>query len=225
MFLVIVVIGLLSYLYLNKKITNIYVTGNNLLKEQTIIELAGLDDYPKLSKISKSKIKKNLLTSPFISDVLVKIDFTGKITLEVLEYQVLCINSINEVIDSNDKSIGKTGLNGKLILSNGEKIYYDKDIVGLPVLINDIDESIYDEFIAGMIKIKKDVLVKISEIKYDPNGLDDERFLFYMTDQNYVYITLSKIDVINTYNEISPTLEGKKGILYLDSGNHFQIKK
>ena len=46
-----------------------------------------------------------------------------------------------------------------------------------------------------------------------------------MTNQIDVYVTLDKIEVINSYNEIVPTLEGKKGILYLDSGNHFQIMK
>ena len=45
--------------------------------------------------------------------------------------------------------------------------------------------------------------------------------MLYMVDGNYVYITLTKFDSINYYNEIYPTLEGKKGILYLDSGNHF----
>ena len=65
----------------------------------------------------------------------------------------------------------------------------------------------------------------ISEIEYKPTDLDKERFMFYMSDTNYVYITLSKISLINSYNEIYPTLEGKKGILYLDSGNHFEIKK
>jgi hypothetical protein len=44
-----------------------------------------------------------------------------------------------------------------------------------------------------------------------------------MNDQIYVYITLTKIDVLNNYNEITKELEGKKGILYLDSGNHFEI--
>ena len=53
---------------------------------------------------------------------------------------------------------------------------------------------------------------------------DKERFMFYMSDTNYVYVTLSRINLINSYNEIYPTLEGKKGILYLDSGNHFEIK-
>ena len=76
-----------------------------------------------------------------------------------------------------------------------------------------------------MLLIDRDILIRISEIKYDPTELDNERFLFYMNDANYVYVTLSKIDLINSYNEIYPTLEGKKGILYLDSGNHFEIKK
>ena len=44
-----------------------------------------------------------------------------------------------------------------------------------------------------------------------------------MNDQIYVYITLTKIEVLNSYNEITKSLEGKKGILYLDSGNHFEI--
>ena len=31
-------------------------------------------------------------------------------------------------------------------------------------------------------------------------------------------------NLINKYNDIYPTLDNKKGILYLDSGNHFEIK-
>ena len=73
--------------------------------------------------------------------------------------------------------------------------------------------------------VNQDILPRVSEIMYQPNDLDKERFMFYMSDGNYVYITLNKITLINSYNEIYPTLEGKKGILYLDSGNHFQIKK
>ena len=46
-----------------------------------------------------------------------------------------------------------------------------------------------------------------------------------MNDDNYVYITLTKLDLINKYNETLEQLEGKKGILYLDSGNYFKIKE
>ena len=76
-----------------------------------------------------------------------------------------------------------------------------------------------------MTLVNKSILSKISEIEYTPSTIDKEKFLFLMNDGNYVYITLSKIDLINTYNEIYPTLEGKKGILHLDSGNHFEIKE
>ena len=76
-----------------------------------------------------------------------------------------------------------------------------------------------------MTLIDKSILKHISEIEYKKTDLDKERFLFYMNDGNCVYITLSKINLINSYNEIYPTLEDKKGILYLDSGNHFEIKE
>lgn len=74
-----------------------------------------------------------------------------------------------------------------------------------------------------MAKIDKDVLVKISEIKYDPTDVDEDRFLFYMLDENYVYVTLTKMNLINKYNDAITQFEGKRGILYLDSGNYFKI--
>ena len=46
-----------------------------------------------------------------------------------------------------------------------------------------------------------------------------------MIDENTVYITLNKIDEFKKYIEIKKQLEGKKGILYLDSGNYFEIKE
>ena len=211
-FLLVIVLIILSVLwYKDKNITNIYVGGNNLLDEQTIIELSGIENYPKVYQVSKNKIKANLLTSPFIASVDVEKSLFGKIKINVNEYEALCKDSIND----------------KIILVNREtkedkSFYYDKDILGIPTLTNQV---IPDEFIEALLKIDKSILTKISEITYDPNTLDDERFLLYMIDHNYVYVTLSKIESINTYNEIVPTLEGKKGILYLDSGNHFQIKK
>ena len=207
--LIIVVVSLLVLMYRGINVKNIYVLGNDLLTEQTIIELAGLEDYPKLYKVSRRKINNNLLTSPFIENVKITKTLTGKITLDVTEYKVLY----------------KDVFNNKIVLSNGKSVDYGKDILGITNLINEVDKDIYDKFIQKMNKIDDSILLKISEIKYDPNELDNKRFLLYMTDQNYVYLTLSKFEVINTYNDIVPTLEGKKGILYLDSGNHFQIKK
>ena len=46
-----------------------------------------------------------------------------------------------------------------------------------------------------------------------------------MHDGNYVYSPLDKIVKLNKYNEIYAELDGKKGILNLDSGNSFEIKE
>jgi len=46
-----------------------------------------------------------------------------------------------------------------------------------------------------------------------------------MNDGNEVYITLSKITKINKYNEIYSSMDNKKGIIYLDSGDYIEVKE
>ena len=65
----------------------------------------------------------------------------------------------------------------------------------------------------------------ISEIEYSKTTYDDKRFLLYMNDGNMVYITVSKAELLNKYVEIIKKVDNKKGILYLDSGNYFEIKE
>ena len=71
--------------------------------------------------------------------------------------------------------------------------------------------------------INPDILDNISEIKYDPDSVDKERFLLTMSDGNYVYITLSKCSNINNYLKYIKEFNNKKGILYLNSGEYFKI--
>ena len=73
--------------------------------------------------------------------------------------------------------------------------------------------------------IDKGVIDKISEIEYTSTSYDSERFLLYMNDGNQVYITLNKIKEFNNYFKIKKELGKHKGILYLDSGNYFEIKE
>ena len=46
-----------------------------------------------------------------------------------------------------------------------------------------------------------------------------------MNDGNLIYITLSKITKINKYNSIYSELDGKNGIIYLDSGDYIELKE
>lgn len=205
--IIIIILGSLIFYFKNMKIKNIYVIGNNTLKDQEIIELAGINNYPNLFQISSRKIEKKIKLNPLIDSVKVKKTFLGKITINIKEYNLLLKNEIDNTI----------------YLDNGQKITNDINIIGLPTLTNDVDKDILNNFLKKLNTINKDILSKISEITYSPNEYDKDLFLFLMNDGNYVYITTTRLDNINKYENVLLELEGKKGIIYLDSGNHFEI--
>lgn len=203
----IILFGVLGYFwYRTLHITNIYVIGNNLLKERDILSETNLLDYPKIIQVSTKNIENKLIKNNLINKVNVYKSLLGKITIEIEENKVLYQKK-----------------NGKYVLSNNKEIELNEKVFGIPTMVNDCGD-VCEKLNKKMLLIDKDILKHISEIEYKKTDLDKERFMFYMTDGNYVYITLSKINLINSYNEIYPTLDNKKGILYLDSGNHFVIK-
>ena len=204
--IVVILLVLVFFYYRNLRVKNIYVIGNSYLKEYEIIELSNLKDYPYLYNVSTKNIENVLKENPIINSVNVHKSLLGKITINIEENKVLYQN-----------------MDGEYTLSNNEKISLGKEVLGVPQLINSCDE-VCEKLVNKLVLVDKNILNHISEIEYKPNDLDKERFMFYMSDGNYIYVTLSKLNVINSYNEIYPTLEGKKGILYLDSGNHFEIK-
>ena len=194
----------ISYL-LDKKIKNIYIYNNNLLSDQEIIELAEIQDYPSFYKTLGFEIKKKLETNPLIKDIEIKKTFFNVLKIYVTEHSVILVK------------------NNKLVLENAHEIDYIPTKV--PVLNNMTDEEIYKNLLKELNELNKSELYRISEITYSPTEYDKTRFLLYMNDGNHVYINITRFDKLNYYNEIYPTLNNKKGTLYLDSGNHFEVFK
>lgn len=193
-----------TYTLINKKISNIYIINNNYLTDQEIIEIAKIENYPSSLGNSCSKIKKRLLKDIYIKNVKVYKKNITEVYIEVEENRPLFYNSTTN----------------KTILLNGTLV--DKSF-SEPFLINYVPDTIYKDFIKHISNISVDVINRISEIKYDPNEVDVERFLLTMNDDNYVYLTLNKFESINSYIDIIRKFEGKKGILYLDSGEYFKV--
>ena len=189
----------------NLPLKNIYISGNNIINDKTIIDLADLENYPSYIKTYFTNIKSKILKNDYVKNVTIKRTLSRKIYIEIEEYNPICIYK------------------EKLILSSTKAVENNNNLDYVPHVINNIDE-IYDKFVIKFNTIEKDILSKISHIEYVPNEVDKERFLLYMTDSNYVYITLSKIDKLNKYNSIVHKLENKKGIIYLDSGDYVEIK-
>ena len=195
---------IIGYL-LSLPIKNIYITGNKILSDKEIISLAELTDYPPYLTTYLTNIKEKVMTNDYVKNVQIKRKLINKIYIEVEEYKPLAL------------------YNDKIILSSKKQVVPNSKIDYLPYITNDIT-SIYDDFVNSFSKINDDVILKISHIEYAPNDVDKERFILYMVDSNYVYITLTKIEKINKYNSIVSELEGKKGIIYLDSGDYVEIK-
>ena len=208
-FIIVVAIIVFSCLFvLDTKVKNIIITGNEVLSDDEIIELAGLTNYPSFYKTLNITIKNNITKDPLIKSVNINRSFYHIIEIEVEEYEILY----------------KREDNGKYVLENKEEITLKKvTTYTIPRLINEIPSNKLESFIKYFKRIDLSIREKISEITYVPNEFDEDRFFLYMDDGNSVYMTITKFERLNYYNEVLPQLDGRKGILYLDSGNHFQI--
>lgn len=214
LFIVLLVIGALSFfgVFIFKlPIKNIIIKGNNYLNDDYIIELANIKDYPSFLATTNKYIKDRLKKSSYIESVSIERKFFNVLVISIKENRPLFTNNVNKtVVFENKKEV------------KNENVI---SVFRIPRLINYVPDNKYNNFIKGMKNINNDVLGKISDIEYQPNEYDKDRFLLYMDDGNMVYLTLTKFKAINYYNDVLSQLENKKGILYLDSGNHFQVKE
>ena len=209
--LVIYLFVMLVYYFLSRPIKNIYITGNEYLSDATIIENAGIKEYPSVLKMNIFKIKSNIEKMDYIKDVKVRRNLFGKLTIDVTEARALFYNRNNE----------------KIVLSNGKEID-DDNSYGYPSLINYVPKKIYKKMIVTLDKIDYDILTSVSEMEYSVSRsgekvLDDTRFIFRMNDGNTVYINLINIKNLNKYQEICATLDNPKGVMYLDSSSNENI--
>ena len=195
------------YYLLNTKTKNIIIKGNNYYNDETIIETAGIENYPKFLLLNSRSVKNKLKKLDLIEDVKINKKQNFVLEIEVTEKKILYLKrSTNEYI-----------------LSDGKSISLD-NISGYPVLINYVEDNIEKKFIKSFTKIDTNIINKISEIEYNKTDFDNERFIFYMNDGNKVYINIPKLDVMNKYESIVTKFNGKRGVLNLDSGNYLEVK-
>ena len=199
------------YFCIQIPVSNLIVEGTTYLNDDDVLELGGVIDYPKFFLTSAKSVSKKIETSPLVHKAKLKKEFGFVFRIIIEEKRPLFFDesSKNYVFDDGGKlSENQNNMNFRV-----------------PRLLNYVPDKKYSKFIENMGKVNLDTLSKIGDIEYQPNDFDKDRFLLYMDDGNMVYLTLTKFKMINHYNEVLTQLEGHKGILYLDSGNHFQIKE
>ncbi len=205
--LLVICLFVISFYFIRKlPIKNIYIIGNNIVPEREILDLSGIKNYPSFIDTSNSKIIKNIKSNEYIKNVKVEKKLWGKVYIYIEEKKVLCI------------------YNNKLLFEDSSLLDNTYNLYSYPTLISDITD-VYDKFVDKFSKVSNETLYQISEIEYTPNEVDNERFSLMMDDGNLVYITLNRITKINKYNSIYSSMKGKKGIIYLDSGDYVEIKE
>jgi cell division septal protein FtsQ len=175
------------------------------LSDEEIINIAKLSDYPTIIDANTLSIKNNLEKNIYIRKAKVyKKGFFNQVYIDIEENYPLFMYQ------------------DKIYLYN---LKTTKDNKIVPIVTNEIPEDVFNEFVKSMRIVNIDILERISEIKYDSNGIDKGRFKLTMNDGIYVYVTLLKFEKINNYDKIVSTLDDKKGILYLDSGEYLELFK
>lgn len=204
----IIICYFLTVYLLDIKTKNIVVLNNNYYSDEKIIETAGIENYPKFLSLNTNKIKKKLLKLDLIENVTIKKKWNFVLELTIKEKKILyLVRSENKYRLSDNK------------------LYDLDDVLSVPTLINYIPESNEKKFVNAFKNIDNNIISMISEIEYSKTSYDSDRFLLYMNDGNMVYVTTTKLKSLNKYVDIVSKLENKKGILYLDSGNYFEIKE
>lgn len=196
------------YYVLQMPIKNIYISGNKILDDETVIELAKLSNYPSFLLTSTSEIKRNLSKSDYINNIKVSKKLGNVIDIKVEEYKALALTNNGQ----------------RVILSSGKIIENKDNITDVPVLNNNISDKVFNYFIKKFSGVNDNILRQISQLEYSPVSVDDKRFLLYMDDGNMIYITLTKIDKLNKYNAIKDKMDNQIGLIYLDSGDYVELK-
>lgn len=201
------IVGFSIYLLVNQKIKHIEINGNNLVKDSEILRVSKLKDYPSMLRYSSRSIKKNIQSIELIDTVKVKKWFGSKVIIDIKENKVLFYYKDTD----------------KIVLSNGNIIKNNYNLLGIPILISDLKGDVFNDLVKYYKVLNDNIIYEINSIEYfplkDENGniIGDNRFKIIMNDTNTIIVNTKTISVLNKYNDIYASLGGRVGTINIDS--------
>lgn len=204
--LFIYLVVMLFYTILTMPIKNIYIKNTTYLRDNEIIEAAGIKDYPSIFKLSKKKLEESISALPLVSGVKITKKFNGSLIIDIDEAKPLFYNRSTN----------------KVMLSNYVEVEENKKYLGIPTLINYVPSDLLKSFVDAFKNVDADIIKMINEILYEPDiqeevVIDDNRFFLRMNDGNHVYVNVLNMKRLNNYKKFYMLVGDKKGTLYLDS--------
>lgn len=204
--LILYIFGYGIYYIINRPISHIVITGNNLVLDSEILRVSKLKDYPSILRYRNKTIEDRIKSIKLIDEVDVKkwFGFTIKITIEE-----------NKVLFYYDN---------KVVLSNGNILKNEfKNLYGIPIFKNEIKKELLNDFIVEFSKLNDNIIYEMDEIYYYPltseegKVVSDNRFKIIMNDGNTIVTNTNTVSILNKYNDIFASLGGKSGTINLDT--------
>ena len=135
---------------LNEKIHTIVVKGNNYLKDDYLLELANIKDYPSYFLLNRGSACKKVMKSSYVRSCKISKKWNYGIVLKIEEEKPLFYDmNKNKYIFNNSSGVGEDEISKNF---------------RVPRLLNYVPDTKYNKFISGMGIVKEDTLSKISDI-------------------------------------------------------------
>ncbi|OPA78468.1 cell division protein DivIB [Paenibacillus selenitireducens] len=180
--LFVVLLAVLFFRSSMSKISEIHITGNQLIPNQQLVEKSGLHIGDQFFGTSKGTIRERLLENKAVQDVKIELKFPGVISISVQEFSTVAYQ-----MSPTDGKI--TGL-----LSNGTTLPLPKDhiLVEKPILTNwKAGDALLGKLCKQLGEIPDELLTDISEIMPDPSKSYPDRIKMYTRSQFEVLTTIS----------------------------------
>jgi len=194
-FLVLVLVSILVYLLFFSSIaniTNVYISGDNLVEEDEILQVAEIKDYPNFYYSFKSKMRKKIIAHQLIKEAIIT-KKNKSIYIEIFEIKPLLKIEDKYLFDNN------------LILKH-DNVEICPAYSGSFDLLEDVDflEELNDLYLNNYENFSR-----ISEIIYNPHPLNQKELRLIMRDQNTVIVSYDDfaykmgyyVDIILNINE------------------------
>jgi len=214
LFLFFLLLAIIAYLKSPiSRVTDIQITGLNLLEEQDIYQKAEIHHNMHYFLIKTSTIEEKLLELKEIKKVEVIKEFPGKCRITILENKPVAM--VHQQ-------------NGNLVplLENGYLMNNNKRFFNLPLITNWKDGTRLTALAEQLDKLHPVVLEEISEIQQDASVADQNQLLIMMRDGYKIHIFLDELSKkLNLYPSIIDSLKEKNqntGELYLLESIRFE---
>ncbi|HEY4600393.1 MAG TPA: FtsQ-type POTRA domain-containing protein [Cerasibacillus sp.] len=194
-------------------IKTISIHGIDLLEEEEVFELSGLEISQNIWSINKGKIKKTLEKHPLVKEAHIKRQLPWQITVDITEYLHIGYVKKRESFYP--------------VLGNGTVIEEKKNshIRGdAPLLVNFKENEHLENMAQELGKLPKAITHLISEIHWEPSEKNKHKVILYMNDG---YTVSATIRDFSKKMELYPSIvsqieEGKQGMIHIGVGTYFE---